>query len=517
MKKGAKFRETPSCSKYKLDHLYQDAIDQLTTKLARHSKSKSGIFYHWKNIILQEIKLILKQLPSKFPSSQILNRPEVIKYIQYLHDRFVIVPADKASNNFGIVCKKFYLEVIQKELGISYDGNIIGNKVYIPVCQEAYDIYKFHKDTLLHVFGIKLLDENQKIPLLYWTSKQHKDPYKFRFIAGASHCYNKQIAVDLSLALKCIKIHFRNYWKVIQKRKGISFFWSVDNSLEFIDKISDIKTAHSIKTFDLSTLYTNLPLDVIYGSLKSLIIKMFTNAKSIAILVNSYRKKAFWSNGSSYPGYREYTIDKLLEALEIILFNTHIQFNGNVFKQILGIPMGGNASPFIANLYLSWCEYCYVTKLTKTDYNLAKILSYNCRYLDDICTVNCKDFDTISKDIYDNTLILEGSTCSYKRDNFLDLYIRVIDGKFVTGIYHKVDDFNFEVISYPFPDSNIHSSLGYSTFYSQLIRFHRLCNNKSDFLFRAKLICQKLINRGYKFNLLRKSFMRFTNKYSVGN
>ena len=203
----------------------------------------------------------------------------------------MIVPVDKASNNFGIVCKKFSLEVIQKELGISYNGNVIGNKVYIPVCQEASDIYKFHKDTLLHVFDIKLLDENQKIPLLYWTSKQHKDPYRFRFIAGASHCYNKQIAVDLSLALKCIKIHFRNYCKVIQKRRGISFFWSVDNSLEFIDKISDIKTAHSIKTFDFSTLYTNLPLDVIYGSLKSLVMKMFANSKSIAILVNSYRKR----------------------------------------------------------------------------------------------------------------------------------------------------------------------------------------------------------------------------------
>ena len=122
------------------------------------------------------------------------------------------------------MCKKFYLEVIQKELGISYNGNIFGNKVYIPVCQEPSDIYKFHKDTLLRVFGITLLDENQKIPSLYWTSKQHKDPYKFIFIAGASHCYNKQIAVDLWLALKCIKIHFRNYCKVIQKCTGVSFF-----------------------------------------------------------------------------------------------------------------------------------------------------------------------------------------------------------------------------------------------------------------------------------------------------
>ena len=85
-----------------------------------------------------------------------------------------------------------------------------------------------------------------------------------------------------------------------------------------------------------------------------------------------------------------------------------------------------------------------MTKLTKMDYNLAIILSYNCRYLHDMCRVNLKDFGTISKDIYDNTLILEDSACSYERENFLNLYIRFIDDKFVTGIYHKVDDFNFD-------------------------------------------------------------------------
>ena len=39
--------------------------------------------------------------------------------------------------------------------------------------------------------------------------------------------------------------------------------------------------------------------------------------------------------------------------------------------------------------------------------------------LDDIC-MDLKDLGTIAKYIYDNTLILERSTCSYKRDNFLD-------------------------------------------------------------------------------------------------
>ena len=242
---------------------------------------------------------------------------------------------------------------------------------------------------------------------------------------------------------------------------------------------------------------------------------MFVNSKRVSIMVNPNRKKAFWSNGSNYAGYREYTIDKLLEALETILFNTYIQFNGSIFKQILGIPMGGNASPFIADLYLSWCEYCYMTKVVKTDYKLAKLLSYNCRYLDDICTINLKYFGDIAKDIYDNTLILEGSACSYKQDTFLDLYIRVVDEKFETGIYHKVDDFNFEVISFPFPQSNINTMLGYTTFYSQLIRFSRLCNNINDFLFRAKLCYIKLVKRGYMHSLLYKYFKKFCLTYKI--
>ena len=50
--------------------------------------------------------------------------------------------------------------------------------------------------------------------------------------------------------------------------------------------------------------------------------------------------------------------------------------------------MGDNASPFIADLYLSWCEHCYMIKVVKNYYTLAKLLSYDCRYLDDICTIN---------------------------------------------------------------------------------------------------------------------------------
>ena len=58
-------------------------------------------------------------------------------------------------------------------------------------------------------------------------------------------------------------------------------------------------------------------------------------------------------------------IPLILEALEKILFDTYIQFDRNSFKQI---PMGGKASPFIVDLYLSMCEYFHVTKTVRIYY-----------------------------------------------------------------------------------------------------------------------------------------------------
>ena len=161
-----------------------------------------------------------------------------------------------------------------------------------------------------------------------------------------------------------------------------------------------MKTATSVKTYDFSTLYTNLPLDKIYNNLEKLIIKMFNNSGSLSLLVNADRKKAFWLQGKLYPGYKIYTIDKLLDALKYILYNTYVQFAGNIFKQIQGIPMGGNASPFIADLCLAWDEYCFMQELskskTKSDLELVKTLSSNSRYIDDISTINYLGFGEIA-------------------------------------------------------------------------------------------------------------------------
>jgi hypothetical protein len=45
-----------------------------------------------------------------YPS--VFKKPEVVNELRRLHDNFVLVPADKASNNIVFVCKNYYYECL---------------------------------------------------------------------------------------------------------------------------------------------------------------------------------------------------------------------------------------------------------------------------------------------------------------------------------------------------------------------------------------------------------------------
>ena len=59
------------------------------------------------------------------------NQPDVKDTLHKLHANYVLVPADKASNNAIVVCKKYKIDSPFEELGIN---NISGNnQTYIPI------------------------------------------------------------------------------------------------------------------------------------------------------------------------------------------------------------------------------------------------------------------------------------------------------------------------------------------------------------------------------------------------
>ena len=117
------------------------------------------------------------------PKQKILSDPDVKDTLRRLHDDFVLVPADKAANNVIVVCKKYYIETLIKELGIN-TTNISPNSTYIRSTDSFHEILKSHCKFIESV-GLEMSEEDKNLPYLYWTPKLHKVPFKHRFIAGS--------------------------------------------------------------------------------------------------------------------------------------------------------------------------------------------------------------------------------------------------------------------------------------------------------------------------------------------
>ena len=294
----------------------------------------------------------------------------------------------------------------------------------------------------------------------------------------------------------------------------------MDNSKEVLDKLSNISNPLAIHTYDFSTLYTNLPLDLVKNELFEMIDRYFDineRKSNKYIVLNHFWKTAQFGSDNKKGSYDR---DRLKTALEYLLFNSYVRFGPYVFKQIKGIPMGGNASPLIADLFLANLEFKYMDKLVSSkspdNLRLAKKLSNNSRYIDDIgvCNMNnINDFILCSKDIYPDSIPLTAGSLENHKDTFLDLDIKIEEGRLIKKIYHKVDDFNFDVVSFPFPTSNVSDFITYNAFYSQLVRFSSICSRVCDFVNRSKNLLQNLLQRGFAKYRLKNNFNKFILNY----
>ena len=75
----------------------------------------------------------------------------------------------------------------------------------------------------------------------------------------------------------------------------------------------------------------------------------------------------------------------LLSSLE----NTYVQFDGIVYQQIVGIPMGTNCAPLRADLFLYCYERDFMSDLQKSKrFDLIDKFNDTSRYLDDIFTID---------------------------------------------------------------------------------------------------------------------------------
>ena len=81
--------------------------------------------------------------------------------------------------------------------------------------------------------------------------------------------------------------------------------------------------------------------------------------------------------------------------------------------------------------------------------------------------------------------------------------------------YRLRDDFNFEIVHFPFLDGDVPRSPSYGVYISQLIRFARVCSNVDDFNNRNLFLTAKLLKHGYRYHKIRKAFSKFYHRHPV--
>jgi hypothetical protein len=103
-------------------------------------------------------------------SKSVFKDQEAVKWLSSLYDNYVIVPADKASNNIVFVCKPYYYECLPKELGIN--NNTSGNTTYKPISFDKDEILANHRSFMISL-NIPSGKESEDLPYSYWIPKLH--------------------------------------------------------------------------------------------------------------------------------------------------------------------------------------------------------------------------------------------------------------------------------------------------------------------------------------------------------
>ena len=155
-----------------------------------------------------------------------------------------------------------------------------------------------------------------------------------------------------------------------------------DNTINNLEYLNRTSTARNIKSFDFKKLYTNLPHDKVIDKVSGL-IKLAFQDREMAFINISDKFNASWSNKGS--GKWAFSADQLTEMLTFLMDNIYVTCGNRIYRQVIGIPMGCDCAPNVADMFLFAYEYDWVCTRTDMENDTeASILKHCSRYIDDL-------------------------------------------------------------------------------------------------------------------------------------
>ena len=90
---------------------------------------------------------------------------------------------------------------------------------------------------------------------------------------------------------------------------------------------------------------------------------------------------------------QKYSEVDIVRMLDFLIDNIFVEFGGLVFQQTIGIPMGTNCAPLLADLFLYSYEAEFIQGLMqKKQKKLAQSFNFSFRYIDDVSSLNNPHF-----------------------------------------------------------------------------------------------------------------------------
>ena len=100
-----------------------------------------------------------------------------------------------------------------------------------------------------------------------------------------------------------------------------------------------------------------------------------------------------------------------IKMLVVLVDNIFVVFAGKVFQRIIGIPMGTNCAPLLADIFLYSYKAEFIQSLLSADNKrLASQFSFTYRYIDDVLSINIPNFENYIGQMYADVLSLRSKT-----------------------------------------------------------------------------------------------------------
>ena len=156
-------------------------------------------------------------------------------------------------------------------------------------------------------------------------------------------------------------------------------------------------------------------------------------------------RKAFFTS-SDQSRYILWSCQNVCDALSYLLDNIYIRFGTKLYRQIVGIPMGTNCVPLVADLFLYCYERDFMDSLNHDNQaDVIEAFNSTSRYLDDLLNIDNPYFEGMVNQIYPPELQLNKANISDTEAPFLDLHLSVANGFISSKNYDK---FDFDIVNF---------------------------------------------------------------------